>query len=201
MTELKEITDKSKLYEENRSLIKSGDILLCSGNAKFSKLIKRITGSKWSHVAFIINIEAIDRLMVLESVESIGVRTVPLSSYISNYNGSGIGYDGDLRISRHNQMQAHNIHNLSRKAVDLLGHQYDSKEIMRITAKIVASMVKDSLYCDLPDGDDAYICSEYVDECFKSIGINVHTECGYIIPDNFATDENIRTIINFENSN
>ncbi len=144
-------------------------------------------------------IESIDRIMVLESVESIGVRTVPLSSYLFNYNGSRKGYNGDLMISRHNGMENANIHNLSRKAIDLLGHQYDTKEVMRITAKIATSMFKDSLFCDVPETDDAYICSEYVNECFKSIGINIETECGYIIPDNFATDKNISPIVNFIN--
>lgn len=193
--------DNRLAYENCRPLIKSGDILLCSGNGFFSNMIKKATRSKWSHVSFIINIESIDRLMVLESVESIGVRAVPLSSYIFNYNGSGKGYNGDLMISRHNQMRCHDIHNLSKKAVDLLGHQYDTKEIMRISAKIATSLIKNTLYCDIPETDNTYICSEYVDECFRSIGITVETSCGYIVPDNFATDKNISSIVNFMNPN
>ncbi len=104
-----------------------------------------------------------------------------------------------MMIARHNLMKDCDIHNLSHKAVDLLGHQYDRKEIARITAKIMTSRFKDSLYCDVPEHDDAYICSEYVDECFRSIGINIETECGYIVPDNFATDKNINPIVNFLN--
>lgn len=201
MTELKINYENRFAYQKYRPEIKSGDILLCSGNGSFSNLIKKVTGSKWSHVAFILKVDVIDRLMVLESVESIGVRTVPLSSYLFNYNGSGKPYDGDLMISRHNQMQSCNTHHLSRKAIDLLGHQYDNREIMRITAKIALSMVKDSSFCGIPEDNDAYICSEYVNECFKSIGIKVKTECGYIIPDNFAIDENINPIVNFMNPN
>ena len=194
-----ELTLKETLYseyEKNKSLIKSGDILLCSGNALFSKLIKRVTKSKWSHVAFIIYVSEIDRLMVLESVESIGVRTVTLSSYFNNYNGSGEPYDGELMISRHNKMEQCDIHNLSKRAVDLLGHQYDQKEIMRITAKIATSMFREP-FCEVAVSDDAYICSEYVDECFRSVGIMVETECGYIVPDNFATDVNINPVLVF----
>ena len=77
-----------KEYKNCRNDIKSGDILLCSGDSFFSNMIKQVTHSVWSHVAFILRVDIIDRIMVLESVESIGVRTVPLSSYVSDYNGT-----------------------------------------------------------------------------------------------------------------
>ncbi|MDF2868305.1 MAG: hypothetical protein K0S11_1775 [Gammaproteobacteria bacterium] len=76
-----------RTYDSLRNQILSGDILLCSGSALFSNLIQQATQSVWSHVAFILRLDAIDRIMVLESVESIGVRTVPLSSYVYDYNG------------------------------------------------------------------------------------------------------------------
>lgn len=201
MTECKINYENRFAYQKYRPLIKSGDIMLCSGNGSFSNLIKKVTNSRWSHVAFIIKIEAIDRLMVLESVESIGVRTVPLSSYLFNYNGSRKPYNGDIMISRHNQMCELDIHHLSKKAIDLLGHQYDNREIMRITAKIALSMVKEADFCEIPAEDDAYICSEYVNECFKSIGIKINSRCGYIIPDDFSKDENINPLVNFMNPN
>lgn len=80
-------------YEQLRPQIKSGDILLCSGNSLISSLIQKATNSVWSHIAFVIRLDSIDRIMVLESVETIGVRTVPLSTYVNNYNGSGKGYE------------------------------------------------------------------------------------------------------------
>src|SRR4051812_34187308 len=88
-------------YDKVRQDIKSGDLLLCSGSKPFSRAIQAATGSIWSHVAFILRLDSIERIMVLESVESIGVRTVPLSSYVRDYNGCGKGYAGDLAVARH----------------------------------------------------------------------------------------------------
>ena len=58
-----------KNYHEIRHEIRSGDILLCSGQSLFSTMIQKATNSVWSHVAFILRLDMIDRIMVLESVE------------------------------------------------------------------------------------------------------------------------------------
>lgn len=81
-------------YDQIRDTIKTGDLLFASGNSLMSSMIKGATNSVWSHVAFIVRLEAIDRIMIMESVETVGVRTVALSNYVRNYNGSGQGYPG-----------------------------------------------------------------------------------------------------------
>lgn len=183
------------LYEEVRNYIQSGDILLCSGNSMFSNLIKRATGSIWSHVGFILRADSIDRLMVLESVESIGVRSVPLSHYVNNYDGYGSPYEGKLIIARHYDFQEKDIIHFSKKAVDLLGHQYDTSEIVRIGARIAISKFSDNYKCVLPKRDRDYICSEYVYECYKSIGLNIQHNCGgFISPADFAATEQINAV-------
>jgi hypothetical protein len=182
-------------YEEVRNYIQSGDLLLCSGTSTFSRLIKRATGSIWSHVGFILRVDAIDRLMVLESVESIGVRSVALSHYVNNYDGKGHPYKGKLLIARHYDFQEKNIAHFSRKAVDLLGNNYDKKEILRIAYRIVKSVFLDSEKCMLPPNDNKYICSEYVHECYKSIGLNIAHNCGgFISPADFAATEPINAV-------
>ena len=69
----------------------TGDILLFSTVGGFSSLIEQFTDSLWSHAAFIWNMEDIDRVILLESVETFGVRAIALSNRI----------DGDRR--RHNR--------------------------------------------------------------------------------------------------
>src|SRR5579862_2898879 len=123
-------------YKELRHHIRSGDILLCSGNSTFSNLIKKATGSVWSHVGFILRLDAIDRIMVLESVESIGVRAIPLSNYVHDYNATGKGYPGRLLLARHQDVKEESIAKLSRLAVDFLGYPYGKEEIIRIAARI-----------------------------------------------------------------
>jgi len=177
-------------YLALRDGVKSGDLLLCSGSGIFSRMIQHATQSIWSHVAFIIRVDSIDRIFVLESVENIGVRTVPLSSYLRNYNGTGQPYPGKLVLARHQDFPESGIKTISQYAVDLLGHPYNSDEIARIAARISMSAV--GLGGDFRNSEEAridreFICSEYVYICFKSIGISVsYDPRGFIAPKDFA---------------
>ena len=73
-------------YDKFRHQIASGDLLLCSGSGMFSRMIQASTKSVWSHVGFVMRLDSIDRIMVLESVEPLGVRTVPLIKYLTDYD-------------------------------------------------------------------------------------------------------------------
>ena len=88
-------------YDQFRPRIQSGDLLLCSGSGWLSRIIQKSTGSIWSHVGFVMRLDAIDRVMVLESVESIGVRTVPLRKYLLDYDNQNHPYPGGIVIARH----------------------------------------------------------------------------------------------------
>ena len=102
----------------------------------FSKLIQKATGSMWSHVGFVLRVDAIERIMVLESVESIGVRTVPLSNYVSDYNATVKVTMVRIMLARHSDVREENIVKLSRAAVDLLGYPYRTEEIVHIAARL-----------------------------------------------------------------
>ena len=191
-------------YDDIRNQIKSGDILLCSGNAIFSKLIQRATNSIWSHVGFVIWLESINRLMVLESVETIGVRTVPLSSYAKDYNGSGKGYAGDILIARHRQFNPANINQLSKYAINLFGYPYDTDEILKIAARV--GMKAFGYTSQSPDiqSQRAFICSEYAYDCYESVGITIpYDMLGFIAPSDFAKDPMIDPVmlVKSENNN
>ncbi len=190
----------SKHYHALRNDIRSGDILLCSGTSVFSSLIQTATRSIWSHVAFILRIDAIDRIMVLESVESIGVRTVPLSNYVRDYNGSGKGYAGRLLIARHQDVRPENIANLSRFAIDLLGFPYRAEEIAHIATRI--SKYALGLPSEPIDKTTtrSFICSEYAYACFKSIGALIdYNSIGFIAPSDFAHSAKVKPISYLEN--
>ena len=176
----------SKYYNDLRHEIRSGDILLCSGNSAFSTLIQKATGSIWSHVGFVLRVDAIERIMVLESVESIGVRTVPLSNYVRDYNASGKGYDGRVMLARHEDVREKNIVKLSRSAVDLLGYPYRTEEIIHIAARLgmhTLGFLTGSRFRK----QRAFICSEYAYTCLKSIGVTIeYNTAGFIAPGDFA---------------
>lgn len=188
-------------YSTVRDQIQNGDLLLCSGEYMFSKLIQKATDSCWSHVAFVLRIEEIDRIMVLESIEGKGVRTVALSEYVSNFEGTGSGYKGRLAIARYADFAAkataENLKRMSQFAVDRFAYPYDEDEIARITARIVGSALgfKKS---DI-ERDQEYICSEYVFECYKRIGIDIpFDKRGFVAPADFARVEKVSLLWELE---
>lgn len=182
---------KRASYKEIREQIQDGDILLCSGNYPLSQLIKKVTNSQYSHVAFVLWFN--DRLMVLESVESVGVRMVPLSFYTENYGNKGRPYDGDIYISRHNVMSEllsspetskTEMTHLIGKALDLMGKQYGTQELARIALRLTTGIGRQS-------EDDSYICSEYVADCFAENGITFSNIDGFVMPKQIAEDSNV----------
>ncbi len=188
-------------YATARSEIRSGDILLCSGSSLFSTLIQKTTESIWSHVAFVIRLDAIGRIMVLESVESIGVRTVPLSSYVQNYNATGKGYPGKLLIARHSQFKSANITALSQSAVNLLGYPYNNQDILRIAARIGMKSFGFEKNDPMIQPEHAYICSEYAYDCYRSVGVSIdYDPSGFVAPADFAKTPEINPLFSLETS-
>lgn len=184
-------------YDAVRSQIRNGDLLFCSGKHPFSELIKAATDSIWSHVAIVLRLDSIDRIMVLESVESAGVRAVPLSSYVNNYQGSGKGYKGRVLVARHGGFAEVGgtkaaMLTLTQNAVDLFGYPYDRDEIAKIAARIAIGGFTLGKVPKPLQRDREYICSEYVEECLKSIGINIASHPrGYVSPQEFALDPQV----------
>lgn len=168
-----------------RRQLRDGDLLLCSGRGTFSKLIQRFTESAWSHVGFVLWSEKLQRVVVLESVEGKGVRSVPLSFYINNYNATGKPYRGQVFIGRDKRLDSGltrgNMRRLGQWAVDRLGYPYDKREIVRIAHRITIGKRRS------PHRDKTYICSEFVEACFGQMGLYFnHDERGFIAPADIA---------------
>lgn len=187
-------------YRSLRKQIKNGDVLLCSGSGYFSIMIQKATGSIWSHVAFIIRLDEIDRVMLLESVEPIGVRTVRLSKYLRDYDSKGHAYPGGLAVIRHKQFDATvnqaGLKVLAKYAVDQFGYPYDKDEIAKIAARILKGKLPygpKELEKIKPDRE--FICSEYVDRCYQQVGLEVKwNKLGFVAPADFAKDKNFSLI-------
>ena len=130
--------------------------------------------------------------MVLESVETLGVRTVPLSKYVTDYDSKGNPYPGGVVIGRHaafaKKANKKSLRKFGQFAVDLFGYPYDSDEVARIAGRIAASYLpfknKDKRVLSR---DREYICSEYVWECYRQLGIRIpHNPNGFVAPSDFA---------------
>lgn len=188
-------------YQAFRQEIRSGDLLLCSGSGLFSRMIQAATGSVWSHVGFVMRLDSIDRVMVLESLEPLGVRTVPLSKYLYDYDSKGTPYPGGIAIARHaafeqiaQQEKQAALRKLGQFAVDLFGYPYDSVEIARIAARIAASHLPfNGADRRALKRDREFICSEYVWECYNALGIHVnYDEKGFVAPVDFAKEKDVK---------
>jgi hypothetical protein len=183
-------------YATVRDQIRSGDLLLCSGSSVFSRLIQHGTDSVWSHVAFVMRLDALARIAVIESVESIGVRIVPLRSYVASYNGGERGYKGRLFVARHHafaSVNAETFRHLSQKSIDLLGYPYDPQTILSIAARVVAGKL--GMEARPFVRDKAFICSELVWECLRSIGIEIpYGATNFIAPRDFAACADVQVL-------
>jgi hypothetical protein len=181
-------------YDALRDQVRTGDLLLCSGRAFFSRAIQWATGSRWSHVAVIVRLEPIDRIVVLEAVESAGVRARTLSSF---FHGSATGlpaYRGDLLVARHLDFEdaaaPERLKELSQFALDRFGCRYDGREVFRILLRIVMGRFRANSPA-VPVGQ-AMICSEYAYVCFERLGLQVPWDRrGFIAPADFARDPRI----------
>jgi hypothetical protein len=142
----------------------------------------------------------IDRIMLLESVEAVGVRMLPLSSKV-NGGLSGSPMDGQLLVARHEDFPAPGpafdaaFGEMTKVAVDRLGCPYNVEEIGMIGANIVAALAG----VDTPDvlkPSNAYICSDYADICYRALGIEISRKRPHFIaPADFANDAKVKAIV------
>jgi uncharacterized protein YycO len=183
-------------YENLINVLKTGDIFLCSGNYLVSKLIKKVSESMFSHTGIIVKWG--EHTLIMESVEDDGVRIVPLEHYIKNYENSNNRYNGSLFIARHELLQNVNddsemIRNLIKVGFSLLNSGYDKNEIAQIVARI-------GLGIGRHEDNNEYICSEFVNECFKKkIGVEFLTDSeGFIFPEHIVADHHVLPIAQIE---
>lgn len=178
--------------------IRNGDLLLCSGNSFISQAIKQTTKSVFSHVALILFLPVTEQYLVLESVESIGVRCVTLNEgYLTNYMDSGKGYPGRVLVARHAQMaaKAHLFAKLYDKAFSLLGDRYNEEDIFRIAVRYSLAEAGIDEQGEL-QGANSYICSEYVYVCLKAIGIDLpFNALGFIAPADIANAPEVSAVL------
>jgi hypothetical protein len=185
-------------YADLRPSIRNGDILLFSGREVFSHLIQWATKSPWSHVGFVFRLEAIDRVMILESLSAGGSCTVALSAFVAGTGPHQRPYNGKLLIARHRRFgdlaSAARLRKMSEFAVDRFGAPYSPAEIIKIGVRIALGR----LNIRLPPGlrpDDEYICSEYAAACYEAVGIKIPWNgLGFIAPADFATDPDIEPV-------
>lgn len=172
-------------YESIRDTLKTGDLIFCSGDYLFSRIIQRFTKSVWSHVGVIYYDPTLDRMLVLESEKLYGVRLAPLSKYIKDYHGKNKPYKGLITVARlEPELNLDDIKKGLSFGLDELTKPYDDGEILRIALRILFSRGKRVK-------DRKYICSELVQVCFKVMGVHFKYHKKIISPDDIWRDERL----------
>lgn len=185
-------------YQEVRALVKDGDILLCSATDPMSRIIQWATRSPWSHVAIAFRMEELDRVLVLEAVERIGVRCIPLSTFVSRTSGGVTPYPGQILLARHAALDgealANPIARMSGFAFDRLGAPFSPAEIARIGLRILMGRLGRNMPRTLTPKNE-YICSEYVAGCFQSLDLNFPWDgLGFLAPANIAAHVDVQPV-------
>jgi hypothetical protein len=174
-------------YQDIRTKLTSGDLLFASGDYLVSKAIQKVSGSPWSHVGIVFKLDNIGRMLLLESVEDMGVRFAPLSKYINDYE-DGKPYKGRVILGRCKGVNTDIVAELAKFGIDELTRPYDKDEIAKIMARVVLGIGK-------KERDREYICSELVYECFSKAGIEFGYDTrGFISPENVWLDDKVSLV-------
>lgn len=158
-------------YNQIRNNLKTGDIVLFSGNSWASNFIKFFSGSKWSHIGLVVKIDEYDITLVWESttltdlrdindgIAKKGVQTVPLSSRINTY-------DGKIAV-RHLNRQ---INDPMKDSLCILRKQLMGKPYEQHETELAKSLLDFGKFENKEDLSSLF-CSELVAESLQCMGI------------------------------
>lgn len=189
-------------YRDLREQIQDGDLLFCGGEYAFSKLIRYLSGrSRVSHVGIVYWWNG--RLMLLESVETDGVRVVPVSQYLVNYENSGKPYNGRVYLARERRLHMalasrgaaggresnSMVLELLREAATLLNKKFSFRDVLIF-------FWQGNTGRERHEDDDQFLCSEFVAKCFERIGITYPDDGrGFIAPEHIAMSEDVEGLV------
>lgn len=189
--ELDELFPKKGIYEIRRNYevlrnkLQTGDLIFLSGNHWLSKLIRIRSKGAWSHVGVVVRIEEINRVFLVESIIEVGVRMIPMSFIIKDYDGHKRPYNGRIAWARVEDLPTDKSLIIKEFVLDNLSKQYDRKEYWRVLWRTIAG--KKKLF-----HDDKYSCAEYIYEAFKRAGIYLKYDRGdFISPSAIWNDERV----------
>ncbi len=122
---------------------------------------------------------------MLEAEPYVGIRLIPLSTYLHDYKGSRRPYKGQMVIGNlHQALPKEQLNKGISFGLDALTRPYDNYEILRIMIRILFRISK-------RERNRSYICSELVRDVFAKAGVIIQYKDTYISPNHIWTDERI----------
>jgi hypothetical protein len=179
--------------------IRNGDLLFCSADDPFSRLIGWSTKSPWTHVGIAWRWHSVDRIVALECVQKIGVHSVALERFISQTSTGQRPYPGKIVLARHADIEARgDLLPLIRYAIDAMGDPFSPAEIAKIGMRIAFARTGREMPEPLKAKDE-FICSEYVDRCYRKVDVEIPWDGkGFIAPADIANDPKVTAVARFQ---
>ena len=181
-------------YSDARPQLRTGDILLFNSANREAELIEFGTTSLWSHAAFVWRLTDVDRVMLLESMDPVGVRMMPMSTRVDGC-AAGVPYQGKLLVLRHREFPdppaPTKLRLMTQFALDRVGFPYSLSELSQIEQRIILGMAG-KIIMGRPTQENQFLCAEYVAKCFEVMGIRLAPDReGFIAPADIANDANV----------
>ena len=191
-------TSRPRPYAEVRAMVQNGDLLMCSARDVSSRMIRWATRSAWSHLGLAFWLRDVERVVVLECVERLGVRAVPLSDFVRRTSGGIEPYPGRIVLARHDALARidpiERTRAMSGFAFDRLGDRFSNREMIKIGLRIVLGRFGVTMPRRLR-ADDEFICSEYVARCYERAGVALRWDgLGFMAPADIARDPGMRAL-------
>ena len=182
-------------YSQARPELRTGDIVLFHSTALGSLATEIGTHSLWSHAALVWRLADVDRVLLLESMDTVGVRVMPMSTRIDGCAAAPTPYHGSLLVLRHpdlpEQIDPQKVRAMTQFALDRVGYPYSFSELHQIALRIVLGMAGKVLKGRL-EPKNQFICSEYVAKCLEDIGVEIAPNIeGFIAPADLAADAKV----------
>jgi len=179
--------------------IRNGDLLFCSADDPFSRLIGWSTKSPWTHVGIAWRWRSVDRIVALECVQKIGVHSVALERFISQTSTGQRPYPGKIVLARHADIESRgDLKPLIDYAIDCMGDPFSPVEIAKIAVRIAFARTQRAMPESLKAKDE-FICSEYVDRCYRTLGVEIPWDGkGFIAPADIANDPRVTAVARFQ---
>ena len=146
-------------------MLRHGDVLLTEGNTRMAALVRRVTGSTWSHVSMYVGPleEGPDPRCIVEADIAAGVRAVPLSEF---------------RGQRVRILRPAGLHDADRRrvadwVVSRIGDGYDLAHALALARRLLRPPLASRLPpapSTMAQGARRFICSSLLAQAFVLVG-------------------------------
>ena len=176
------------------AMLRHGDVLLTEGNTRMAALVKRITGSTWSHVSMYVGPleEGPDPRCIVEADIAAGVRAVPLSEFKGQR----------VRILRPAGLHDTDRRRVADWVVSRIGDGYDLAHALALARRLLRLPLASRLPSapsTMAQGARRFICSSLLAQAFVLVGHPiVPTHVG--VRDASAADHRYLTPRDFESA-